>query len=143
MNFLNFNLLWHLVWALPLLIVIAIIAGIRREKILRMILGARNRSAEFVLLSRPARNFRLALFIGAVLLLFVAAARPYWGLRLLPFNSQGRDIMVLFDVSKSMLSQDVQPSRLAHAKWFVRQLVNDSRGDRFGLIAFAGQSFLE
>ncbi|MDD3119649.1 MAG: VWA domain-containing protein, partial [Victivallales bacterium] len=143
MDFFNFNLLWHLVWVLPLLVIIAVTAAVRREKILKLVLGLRHRDPEFVLLSHSGRNFRLLLFFGAVLLLFVAAARPCWGTRLLPFTSQGRDVMVLFDVSKSMLSQDVPPSRLAHAKWFIRKLVNQCPGDRFGLIAFAGKSFLE
>ncbi len=143
MSFLNIHILWHLLWVLPLLGIIIATACLRREKILKTVLGSRWRDPEFILLSRPLRTLRLVVFIAATLLLFAAAARPYWGQRLLPFSSQGRDIMVLFDVSKSMLSQDVQPSRMAHAKWFVRQLVNESHGDRFGLIAFAGQAFLE
>ena len=57
-------------------------------------------------------------------------------------TSTGRDLLVLFDVSKSMLSDDVKPSRMDHAKWLVRELVKKNPGDRFGLIAFAGESFL-
>jgi len=41
-----------------------------------------------------------------------------------------------------MLSDDVKPSRMDHAKWLVREIVKKNPGDRFGLIAFAGESFL-
>ena len=74
--------------------------------------------------------------------LFLAAARPAWGRRILPQSAAGRDIMVLFDTSKSMLSDDVKPSRMAHAKWLVREIVKQNPGDRFGLISFAGESIL-
>ena len=60
----------------------------------------------------------------------------------MPDTSTGRDLLVVFDVSKSMLSDDVKPSRLDHAKWLVREIVKKNPGDRFGLIAFAGESFL-
>ena len=77
-----------------------------------------------------------------VLLLAVAAARPSWGKQVMQDTSTGRDLLVLFDVSKSMLSDDVKPSRMDHAKWLVREIVKKNPGDRFGLIAFAGESFL-
>ncbi len=51
--------------------------------------------------------------------------------------------MVLFDVSNSMLAEDIKPSRLTHAKWVLRQLVEQNYGDRFGLVAFSGNAFLE
>ena len=50
--------------------------------------------------------------------------------------------MILFDVSRSMLSDDVKPDRLAQGKWLVRELVRTNPTDRFGLIAFAGNAFL-
>ena len=47
------------------------------------------------------------------------------------------------DTSKSMLAQDLKPDRLQQAKWGVRDLVERLRGDRIGLIPFAGTSFLQ
>jgi len=50
--------------------------------------------------------------------------------------------MVIFDVSKSMLATDIAPSRLEHAKFLLRQLVESAPNDRFGLVAFAGKAYL-
>ena len=51
--------------------------------------------------------------------------------------------MIAMDTSKSMLAEDLQPNRLARAKLAVTDLVEQLRGDRVGLIAFAGKSYLQ
>ena len=73
----------------------------------------------------------------------IATARPYWGFKLLPFSGSGRDILAVIDTSKSMLSKDIRPSRLAHAKLLLKNLIKGTQGDRYGIIAFAGSAFLE
>jgi Ca-activated chloride channel family protein len=69
-------------------------------------------------------------------------ARPRWGYHLQEIKRQGLDILIAIDVSKSMLTQDVKPSRLERTKLAVRDLVMKLNGDRVGLIAFAGEAFL-
>jgi Ca-activated chloride channel family protein len=142
MSFLSGNILWNLLWIMPLILVLAIAGGVRRKKLLRKMFGTDERAARFSNASSGKRVFRIILLSLAVLLLAVAAARPSWGKQIMQDTSTGRDLLVLFDVSRSMLSDDVKPSRMDHAKWLVREIVKKNPGDRFGLIAFAGESFL-
>lgn len=57
-------------------------------------------------------------------------------------NRKGRDVMVAMDVSKSMLADDVKPTRLDKAKQFVTKLLDQLPDDRIGLIWFAGKAYL-
>ncbi len=143
MRFLKPEILWHLLWILPAMLVLYFIAAHKTARTLRAFLGKNAENPDYVLLSKGRRVFRFVLLCLAVLCLVVAAARPSWGVQIQELNGQGRDLLFVFDVSRSMLAKDVQPSRLAHAKWLVKELVKLNPGDRFGLIAFAGKGFLE
>ena len=142
MSFLSGSILWNLLWIIPLILALAIAGGVRRTGFLRKMFGTDERAARFSNASPGKRVFRIILLALAILLLAVAAARPSWGKQVMHDTSTGRDLLVLFDVSKSMLSDDVKPSRMDHAKWLVREIVKKNPGDRFGLVAFAGESFL-
>ena len=143
MTLLEGETLWNLAWILPLIAILFYWSCRKRNRVLRSFLGKRADDPECVNSSPVRRFWRGLIFAGILILLIAAAARPSWGVRILPYSGQGRDLMVVFDVSKSMLAQDVRPSRLEHAKWLVRQLCTRNPGDRFGLIAFAGNAFLE
>lgn len=143
MRFLKPEILWHLLWILPAMLVLYFIAAHKTARTLRAFLGKNAENPDYVLLSKGRRVFRFVLLCLAVLCLVAAAARPSWGVQIQELNGQGRDLLFVFDVSRSMLAKDVQPSRLAHAKWLVKELVKLNPGDRFGLIAFAGKGFLE
>lgn len=79
-----------------------------------------------------------------VLALAVAAiARPQWGFQWKEVKQRGLSILVALDTSKSMLAQDIKPDRLTQAMWGVRDLVKELRGDRIGIVAFAGDAFLQ
>ena len=69
-------------------------------------------------------------------------AGPRWGTRVVTTETKGLNLVIAVDVSRSMMAEDVVPSRLERAKRQARRLVQDLRGDRIGLIAFAGQSFI-
>ena len=91
----------------------------------------------------PARaKARLWLRVLALALLFAALARPQWGFRWEEVRRKGLDIVVVLDTSRSMMASDLAPSRLQQAKWGVRDLVRNLRGDRIGLVPFAGSSLL-
>ncbi len=77
----------------------------------------------------------LALSVG---LLIIAAARPQFGVTVQQVTARGVDLFVLLDVSRSMLAEDVAPSRLGRAKSDILDLLPKLEGDRIGLIAFAG-----
>jgi Ca-activated chloride channel family protein len=85
---------------------------------------------------------RAALVTAAIVSLMLALALPRWGYNWQEVKRRGIDIFVALDVSKSMLAQDVRPSRLEQAKFAVRDLLKLAAGDRVGLIAFAGTTFI-
>lgn len=74
----------------------------------------------------------------AVACLIVAAARPRFGVFFEDVSGRGVDLFVLLDVSRSMLAEDVAPNRLDRAKSDILDLLQKLKGDRVGLIAFAG-----
>jgi len=73
---------------------------------------------------------------------WIALARPIWGEQEVTVIRQGRDILVLLDVSRSMLARDVGPNRLARAKADLLDLLATLSGDRIGLMAFRGRAVL-
>jgi Ca-activated chloride channel family protein len=90
---------------------------------------------------RGRRRTTLRLF--ALLCIGLALTRPQWGSHWEEVKQRGLDIIIVLDTSKSMLAQDIKPNRLQQAKWAVRDFVKNLKGDRIGLIAFAGSSFLQ
>ena len=92
----------------------------------------------------PARSgargaLRAALILAGVALLLIAAAGPRGGGESIRVERKGADIQILLDISRSMLSDDVSPNRLESAKLDISDLLERLRGDRAGLIAFAGR----
>ena len=135
---------WLYLLAVPLLLIPfgAFLAYRKRKKLVSLLLGSRPGAESALRLSPQRRFWRIVLLGTAVCLLIAAAAGPYFYSRLLPFEPKGRDLLVLCDVSKSMNSSDIAPSRLKHAKFLLRELAAKSKGDRFGLAAFAGNAYL-
>lgn len=93
--------------------------------------------------SRGRQITKVALYLLALLFLIVALARPQIGTRLEEVKREGIDLLIAVDVSLSMLAQDVPPSRLEKAKHEIGSLLKKLRGDRVGIIAFAGDAFLQ
>ena len=86
---------------------------------------------------------RTILWLMAISLAGLALVRPQWGFHWQEVKRRGLDIMVVLDTSKSMLAEDIKPNRFQQAKWGIRDLVGKLKGDRIGLVTFAGSSFLE
>lgn len=93
--------------------------------------------------SPARRRVKRVLFATALVFVFVALARPQWGYHWEEQKQRGIDILFAIDTSKSMLTQDVNPDRLTRAKLAITDLVRKLDGDRVGLIAFAGDAFLQ
>lgn len=92
--------------------------------------------------SIPRRKLKEWLTAAAVLLFVVALARPQYGFEWEEINRRGVDIMIAMDVSKSMLAEDSKPNRLTFATRKIEDMLKIFKGDRVGLIAFAGKAFL-
>jgi Ca-activated chloride channel homolog len=114
-----------------------------RRKMLAQFIEARLLSALTVGVSPQRRKIRFALLITASACLIVALARPRYGYDLQEVEQSGLDIVVAVDTSKSMLAQDIVPDRLQRAKLAALELMQDANSDRLGLVAFAGEAFLE
>ncbi len=137
MNFAN----PYILWALPVTVLLTalwwVYGDVRRKKVLSEFAGGAD-----IQLARGKRFCRRMILLAGLLLLIVAAARPCWGERPLEFNISESDALIVFDVSKSMLAEDVAPSRLEHGKWLLRELIKDNPEVSFGLAAFSGRSFI-
>lgn len=88
------------------------------------------------------RNLKLIFQALALAMIVLALMGPQWGQREEEVKMRGINVMLLVDVSHSMLAGDLQPNRLAVEKRKVRDLIKILKGDRVGLVAFAGRSFL-
>lgn len=83
------------------------------------------------------------LLLAALALALVALAGPRWGVIDEPVFQKSREVMLALDLSRSMLTQDVLPSRLERSRLLVRSLLDGLRGERVGLIVFAGTAFVQ
>lgn len=92
---------------------------------------------------RKRARTRAILWLAAVGFMLVGLARPQWGFRWEEVRRRGLDLMVVLDTSRSMLAEDIKPNRLQQAKWGISDLVKKLRGDRVGIVSFAGSSFLQ
>jgi Ca-activated chloride channel family protein len=97
-------------------------------------LGTRHTTAE----TRP----RIWLWFGLALCI-IALARPQWGTVEERVFDQAREVLIAVDLSKSMLAQDVKPSRLDRSKLLIQSLLDGLKGERVGLVMFAGTAFLQ
>ena len=88
-----------------------------------------------------ARNhLKFTLFITAITLVIFAAARPQFGSKLREEKSEGVEMMIVVDVSNSMLAEDFEPSRLERTKYAIDKLFEGLNQERVGVIVFAGEA---
>jgi Ca-activated chloride channel family protein len=88
------------------------------------------------------RRWKIVLQVLSLVVLTVALARPQSGESRQKAKSEGLEVMLVVDVSTSMLAEDVRPSRLDLAKQELYRLLDQLGGDRVGLVAFAGSAVL-
>ena len=93
--------------------------------------------------SAAKRHWKRGLLLAAVGCLFLALARPQAGFRWEEVKRRGIEVVFAVDTSRSMLTPDVKPDRLTRAKLAVDDFVSHLNGDGVGLIAFAGNAFLQ
>ncbi len=104
---------------------------------------ARNTDSARFAVSRPLLWFRRAIWSLAVLAICVALARPLGSMQMQETEQRGLDILFAIDTSRSMLTPDVKPDRLTRAKLAVEDVLERLNADGVGLVAFAGEAFLQ
>ncbi|TSA35602.1 MAG: VWA domain-containing protein [Verrucomicrobiaceae bacterium] len=134
--------LWGLL-GLPVLAAFYIWSHLRGRALLSKVVAPRLRERLAGSVSVFRRTVKAVLVLAAFGLALVAMAQPRYGFIEREVKQKGRDIIVAVDTSRSMLATDIAPSRLARAKLLTQDLVRLLKGDRVGLVAFAGSAFLQ
>ncbi|MCM2281496.1 MAG: VWA domain-containing protein [Bdellovibrionaceae bacterium] len=129
-------------WLIPVMIVLFVAVERRARRRLANALGSR--VAPFLTASVAPGRRRFKLFLRCLALIFfvVAYARPQMGKSEQKIKSEGVELVIAFDVSTSMLAEDIRPSRMELAKAEVARLLDMLSGDKVGLVAFAGSAVL-
>ncbi len=92
--------------------------------------------------ARAAGRWSPAALAAAAFFASVALAGPRWGEERVLAETRGLSLVMAVDISRSMLAEDVQPTRLGRVQREARRLIQDLAGDRIGLVAFAGASYV-
>jgi Ca-activated chloride channel homolog len=93
--------------------------------------------------SKAKRNFKIVLLTIVALFMFVLILNPQFGTKMQEVKRVGADVMIVLDISKSMLAEDILPNRLEKSKQAVEQLIDNLDGDRIGLVLFAGEAYTQ
>jgi Ca-activated chloride channel family protein len=91
--------------------------------------------------TRPV--FKFVIWIIAISSLIIAIANPQLGSKIEKAKRKGIDLMIALDVSNSMLAQDIKPNRLMASKQAISKLIDKLKGDRIGIIVFAGHAYTQ
>lgn len=142
MAWLHPDFLWTLAVA-PAVALLFLLAAWQRSRI-------RNRFGSSRLIGRLAasislrrRRWKAAVLVAAAALLGLSLAGPQVGTRLREVKREGVDLVIALDVSMSMMAEDVAPNRLERARNEIKKLLGELRGDRVGIVIFAGDAFLQ
>jgi Ca-activated chloride channel family protein len=142
MRFGNISYLF-LLWVIPLLAVFYLYAFRKRDRLLALFCGKELVSELAPQLKKSRRVIKAGFILAGMTFGIIALTQPQWGFHWEEIKRVGVDIIIAIDVSESMLAQDVKPNRLERAKREVYDLIEQLEGDRIGLIAFAGTSFVQ
>jgi len=133
-------------YALPLVLVMAVLVYVlmQRKKsqlakvgdsdLLDRLMSERSTRKEWI---------KYGLWLLGLTFLILACSNPQWGTKKEKVKATSADIYIALDISRSMDAKDISPSRLERSKKFVEELINTLKGDRIGLISFAGSAYLQ
>ncbi len=133
----------HLLWLIPLLIFFFVMVFKWKKRALERF-GKLELIQKLTLsISKQKQVFKVTLLILTVLFMILSLAKPQIGTKLEQVKREGVNILVALDVSLSMKAEDIKPNRLEKAKHAVGKFIDLLEGDRIGLIAFAGEPFVQ
>jgi Ca-activated chloride channel family protein len=133
----------HFIWLLLALILFFIWAFKKRKKAMEDFADKELLNDLIPSLDKKRQRLKIVLICASVFFIIIALMRPQWGFEWKEVKRSGLDILIAIDTSKSMLAEDVKPNRLERSKLAVKDLIKKLKGDRIGLIAFAGSAFLQ
>ena len=94
-------------------------------------------------LSKYRSRLKITLILISLLFLIGALANPQWGTKKEKVKAKSSDVFIALDISQSMMAEDISPNRLERAKRLTQNLVTALRGNRLGIILFAGNAYLQ
>ncbi|MBR2057566.1 VWA domain-containing protein [Fibrobacter sp.] len=139
MRFAEPNFLWCL-FTLPLFALLFYYAYRRRKKLAARFVSLSMLPKLSTSVSPWRRLVKVFLLLLALAFLFVALARPQWGRKMEHIERRGLDLVLLQDISLSMLAEDVKPNRLVRSRHEISSFLESLSGDRVGLVAFSGEA---
>ncbi|MCP4624162.1 MAG: VWA domain-containing protein [bacterium] len=141
----NLSHLWmlNLLWLLPLAAVALIVQNRKKKRAMQGFADPHLLDRLTALEHRGRRFIKGLLLLLSLGLLLFALAGPRWGSHYEEVSQKGVDVMLLIDVSPSMLVEDISPNRLERARREILDFIKVVQGDRVGLVAFAGAAFVQ
>jgi len=133
-------LAFYFLWSIPVLWGLALVFQKQGAKKIAKVMGPRLYPFLSSSVSAPKRKAKFILQSLVILFFVLALARPQLGQSMQEIKSEGVEIMLMVDVSESMMAEDVRPSRLEQAKTDLSRLLDRMPGNRVGVIAFAGSA---
>lgn len=139
MRFAEPMFLWGLL-TLPLFALLFVYAYHRRKKLAARFVSLSMLPKLSTSVSPWRRLAKVLLLLLAIAFLFVALARPQWGRKMEHIERRGLDLVLLQDISLSMLAEDIKPNRLTRSRHEISAFLESLSGDRVGLVAFSGEA---
>ncbi|WP_179131371.1 VWA domain-containing protein [Candidatus Entotheonella palauensis] len=136
----------YLLGLVPALLALYLYAFRRKRQALAVFSGPELASRLLPGFSRTRRWVKTCCVLSAVGCLVLSLTQPQWGIDWQQVPRRGRDLIIMLDVSLSMMAEDVEPNRLERAKQSILPLIERLRqegGHRLGLVAFAGRASLQ
>lgn len=140
MNLGNDRALW-LLFAVPVILIPAYVWCFWQKTRTLKILATTDMLKKInVSVSIKKQIFKAFLLVLAFVIIVIALTEPRWNPQAQKIKRQGRDICILLDTSRSMLAEDIKPSRLERSKIAIQDLMETLQGDRIAIVTFAGNA---
>lgn len=134
--------LWMLL-IIPILVLVRFIVWQKRKRNLRKFGDPSLLKEMMPDVSKYRPTIKFCLLLSAITILIFMIARPQVGSKISHEKREGIEVLIAFDISNSMLAQDVIPSRLEKSKLLIEDLVDHFTNDKVGLVVFAGDAFVQ
>jgi len=143
MNFGNYKALWLLFSVPVVLLPVCVWCFWRKAKTLRVL--ASNEMLKNInnAVSLKRQVSKAVLLIIAFVCIVIALTEPKWNPQPQQIKRKGRDVVILLDTSRSMLAEDIKPSRLERSKLAIMDLLEKLQGDRIAIVTFAGNAVVK
>ena len=135
--------LLYLLLVIPLLIVFYIVMRSRKKKAIAEFGNPELLAPLMPLLSFKRGAWKFTMILLALLFVIVGVAGPQFGSKLQQVKKKGVELMLVLDVSNSMMAQDIKPSRLEKAKLAISRMIEKLSDDKVGMIVFAGDAYVQ